>query len=57
MAKMCRLKTLDHLDNNNCVNMDAIFGTLCHEDVNSSATSHVGASVPSKENKLITPQL
>lgn len=54
---MCRLKTLDHLDNNNCVNMDAIFGTLCHEDVNSSATSHVGASVPSKENKLITPQL
>lgn len=57
MAKMCWLKTLDHLDNNSCVNIDATLGILCYEDIKSSGTLHVRASVPSKENKLISPQL
>lgn len=55
--KMCWFQTLDHLDHCNCVNTDAMLGTLCGEVVKSSGTSHIGASVPSKENKLITPQL
>ena len=48
MAKMCRLKTLDRLDNKNCVNIDVTLGTLCYEDIKSSGTLHVRASVPSK---------
>lgn len=54
MVKMCWIKTLGHLGNNNCVNIDAMVGTFCYEDIKSSGTLHVGASVPSKENKLIT---
>lgn len=53
MAKMCRFKILDYLDNNNCVNMDVIFGILCYEDVNSFEILYVGVFVFFKENKLI----
>lgn len=50
-------RTSGHLDNNDCVDTDAIWGTLCCEDLKNPWISHVGASVPSKENKLITPHL
>jgi hypothetical protein len=53
MAKMCWSKMSDHLDNDNCVDIDVILGTLCYN----SWALHVGTPVPFKENKLATPYL